>query len=95
MRGPGSRPIGIWPSKASRVRISISSPGATSTSGAMPLVPAGVSHKLDDERSLWTVVVIGVLEPSRGPAERIIGPQGRPEMRWLQRFSARIPARRA
>ena len=36
---------------------------------------AGTCHKPDDERSLWTVVVIGVLEPREEPAEKIIGPR--------------------
>src|SRR6516165_9410702 len=35
---------------------------------------AGTCHKPDDERSLWTVVMIGDLEPREGPAEKIIGP---------------------
>ena len=36
---------------------------------------AGACHMLDDERSLWTVVVIGGFAASRGPAEKIIGPR--------------------
>jgi len=35
---------------------------------------AGTCHKPDDERSLWTVVVIGVLEPREGPAEKRMVP---------------------
>ena len=35
---------------------------------------AGTCHKPDDERSLWTVVVIGGFAAWRGPAEKIIGP---------------------
>jgi hypothetical protein len=36
---------------------------------------AGACHMLDDERSLWTVVVIGGFGASPGPAEKIIGPR--------------------
>ena len=36
---------------------------------------AGACHMLDDERSLWTVVVIGGFGAWRGPAEKIIGPR--------------------
>src|SRR5215831_10462289 len=36
---------------------------------------AGTCHKLDDEKSLWTVDVIGVSEPREDPPKKIMGPR--------------------
>jgi hypothetical protein len=43
---------------------------------------AGTCHKPDDERSLWMVVVIGVLEPREDPPKKNWSQTGRPKMRW-------------
>ena len=48
---------------------------------------AGACHMLEDERSLWTVVVIGGFGASRGPAEKIIVPN-RPAENAMVAFSA-------
>ena len=48
---------------------------------------ARTCYKLDYERSLWTVVVIGVLEPREGPAEKKLVPD-RPAENAMVAFSA-------
>src|SRR6516164_8298809 len=48
---------------------------AMADASAMRGWAAGACHMLDDERSLWAVVVIGGFAASRGPAEKIIGPR--------------------
>src|SRR6516165_11450594 len=47
---------------------------------------AGTCHKPDDERSLWTVVVIGVLEPREDPPKKLV--PDRPAGNAMVAFSA-------
>ena len=70
-RGPAERIIGPRPARRKfDGRIFRRDGGRIVDAGMV----AGTCHKPDDERSLWTVVVIGVLEPREGPAEKIMVP---------------------
>src|SRR6516225_1011200 len=78
-RGPAERIIGPRPARRKcDGRIFRRDGGRIVDAGMV----AGTCHKPDDGRSLWTVVVIGVLEPREGPAEKKWSRTGRPKMRW-------------
>src|SRR6516162_1646718 len=71
-RGPAERIIGPRPARRKCDGRIFRRDGGRIVDAGMA---AGTCHKPDDERSLWTVVVIGDLEPREEPAEKRIGPR--------------------
>ena len=89
-RGPAERIIGPRPARRKcDGRIFRRDGGRIVDAGMV----AGTCHKPDDERSLWMVVVIEVLEPREGPAEKIMVPD-RPAENAMVAFSAAMAAHR-